>query len=132
MWGYPDAFMALVSADMTIAPADIERDHVVVLEAGSDLVGFYRSSRERDLAVLQDLFIDPDAVGQGHGRRLFLDAVEVARTWGCTIMELDSDPNAESFYRRMGAERVGMTASSLVPGRVLPRMRYRLDPGSQA
>jgi hypothetical protein len=41
-------------------------------------------------------------------------------------MEFESDPNAEPFYRHLGAERVGTTDSELVPGRTLPLMRYAL------
>lgn len=119
--------MILFSTDMTIAPADIERDHVVVLEDDADMVGFYRLSREPELALLQDLFVEPGAIGRGHGRRLFQDAAEVARGWGYQIMELISDPNAESFYRHLGAERLSETPSALVPGRMLPRMRYQLQ-----
>lgn len=36
-------------------------------------------------------------------------------------------PNAMGFYERMGAVRVGVTASSVVPGRELPRMRVPLE-----
>jgi hypothetical protein len=43
------------------------------------------------------------------------------------LLELDAEPNAMGFYERMGAVRVGVTASTLVPGRELPRMRVPLD-----
>ena len=118
--------MARAGADLKLTAADIERDHVTVLEIGDRLLAFYRLIRQPDLALLQDLFVDPDAIGQGHGRRLFMDAAQVARGWGYRSMELDSDPDAETFYRRLGAERVGETPSLLIPGRTLPRLRYEL------
>jgi GNAT superfamily N-acetyltransferase len=126
LWGYSDEFMARAGADLTLTAADIERDHVTMLETGDRLVAFYRLIRQPDMALLQDLFVDPDAIGEGHGRRLFMDAAQVARGWGYRSMELDSDPNAETFYRRLGAERVGETLSLLIPGRTLPRLRYEL------
>ena len=65
-------------------------------------------------------------MGRGFGRRLFLRAAHVAREWGLGVMEFESDPYAEPFYLRLGAKRVAMSPSSLVPGRSLPLMRYRL------
>jgi hypothetical protein len=47
------------------------------------------------------------------------------------LLELDAEPNAMGFYERMGAVRVGVTASTLVPGRELPRMRVPLDEQQQ-
>jgi hypothetical protein len=35
-------------------------------------------------------------------------------------------PNAEGFYRKMGAERVGETPSGSIPGRMLPLMQVRV------
>jgi len=37
-----------------------------------------------------------------------------------------SDPGAEGFYLGLGAERVGMSPSTLLPGRSIPLMRYAL------
>lgn len=76
--------------------------------------------------MLEDLWLEPEAIGAGHGRRLWEHAVAVARACGASAMELDAEPNAMGFYERMGAVRVGVTASSVVPGRELPRMRVPL------
>ena len=44
---------------------------------------------------------------------------------------IEAEPNAVGFYRAMGAELCGMAASTVVPGRELPVLRYRLaeEPG---
>lgn len=127
-WGYADAFMAIVTPALTMTPAELESsdDWVEVLESGAAILGFYRLRRRTELAWLEDLFIDPPYMGKGHGRRLFLRAAEVARGWGLGVMEFESDPFAEPFYLRLGAERVAMSPSTLVPGRSLPLMRYAL------
>jgi GNAT superfamily N-acetyltransferase len=121
--------MAIVTAALTTTAADLESgpDWVEVLESGATIVGFYRLRRRTELAWLEDLFIDPPFMGKGYGRRLFLRAAEVARGWGAGVMEFESDPFAEPFYLRLGAERVAMSPSSLVPGRSLPLMRYALE-----
>lgn len=51
----------------------------------------------------------------------------VARACGASAMELDAEPNAIGFYERMGARRVGLTASRVVPDRRLARMSVPLD-----
>jgi GNAT superfamily N-acetyltransferase len=125
-WGYADDFMAAVAADLRVTEADIETDHIEVLEADDRMLGFYQLQRKPGHAHLEKLFVDPAGVGSGHGRRLFDHAVEIARGWGYETLLLDSDPNAEGFYRSLGAERIGRTPSPVVPGRWLPLMRYRL------
>lgn len=127
-WGYSGSFMALVEPALTMTEAELERtaDHIEVLDGGSGLLGFFRLRRRTELAFLEDLFVDPSAAGGGHGRRLFLRAAEVARGWGMGVMEFESDPFAEGFYLKLGAERVGMSPSLLLPGRSIPLMRYAL------
>ena len=128
-WGYSDGFMDLVAFDLTLTAEDLGQDYVEVLESETGLIGFYRPQRRDECAWLEDLFIDPDAVRSGHGRRLFERAADVARDWGYRILEFDSDPHAETFYLHLGAERIGMKASTLIVGRELPVMRYVLKMG---
>lgn len=52
--------------------------------------------------------------------------MEVARALGLSSLLIDADPNAEGFYLRMGAERVGEVPSGSISGRMLPLLRYGL------
>jgi predicted N-acetyltransferase YhbS len=63
---------------------------------------------------------------RGTGRALFEHSVNQARTAGFDLIKIEADPNAEGFYKRMGAQRVG-TSVSEVEGqkRELPLMEYR-------
>jgi GNAT superfamily N-acetyltransferase len=125
-WGYDAEFMEVVSDAMTLSAADIERHEVWVVEDESGLViGFHRLI-PGDPAEIEDMWVDPPAMGAGHGRRLFEHAVVVARSGGAHALELDADPNAVGFYERMGMERIGETTSTIVPGRSLPRLRLDL------
>ena len=120
--------MATMLPALTTTATDLERPrtHVEVLEEDGRLLGYYRLRRRTELAYLEDLFIDPDVMGRGLGRRLFERAADVARGWGLGVLEFESDPFAESFYLHLGAERVGMSPSALMPGRSIPLMRYAL------
>ncbi|MFJ2031853.1 GNAT family N-acetyltransferase [Streptosporangium sp. NPDC087985] len=66
------------------------------------------------------LFVEPDAIGQGVGRRLFEHATATAANLGFARLTIDADPNAEPFYLAMGATQIGATPSGSIPGRMLP------------
>jgi GNAT superfamily N-acetyltransferase len=125
-WGYDADFMDRVSDAMTLSPADLGAHEVfVLLDPSGAIVGFHRVV-PGDPAELEDMWVEPGAMRNGHGRRLFEHATAVARSLGAAALELDADPNATGFYERMGMERVGETPSTLIPGRSLPRMRLEL------
>jgi GNAT superfamily N-acetyltransferase len=127
-WGYADEFIALMAPVMTFTREDLERpaDRVEVLEADGRLDGVIRLRRRTELAFLEDLWLDPSVMGRGLGRRLFARAVEIARGWGKGVLEFESDPFAEPFYLHLGAQRVGMSPSTTLPGRAVPLMRFAL------
>jgi GNAT superfamily N-acetyltransferase len=76
---------------------------------------------------LGNLWLDPEWIGTGLGRQLWQHAVDTARITGFTALRIESGPNAEGFYRAMGAYRIGETMSGSIPGRTLPLMRYQLS-----
>ena len=124
-WGYPPELLARFAVDLVLSEAAIDRDEVWVLDGDDGPIGFHRVVIGEP-AVLEDLWVEPAAIGAGHGRRLWLHAAGIARRGGAAAIELDADPNAVRFYERMGARQVGDTPSAVVPGRMLPRMRADL------
>lgn len=124
-WGGYDAdFMAACVDELTLRPEHLGPG-LVVWDDGA-LRGVAQVSVTREEAHLEDMFIDPSAIGQGLGRKLFDWATSFALTRGARSLSIDSDPFAEPFYARMGAVRVGIVPSGSVPGRVLPRLSYTL------
>lgn len=134
-WGYDEAFLRTCRDELTVGRDDIERHTVAVLEDCGVVRGFY-VLRSGDSAggsgtprrgVLEFLYVDPVAIGAGHGRRLWRDMVVSARQRGYKEVVIHSDPHAEGFYRAMGARRVGEVASGSVPGRRLPLMNFDIS-----
>jgi GNAT superfamily N-acetyltransferase len=128
-WGYDEAFMARVRETLRITAETIEQQHVYVLEADGQIVGFYALHVLPDRLHLEDLFIEPDHIGKGYGRRLFGHAVEVGRQLGYDRFTLESDPNAEEFYLKLGAIRVG-EHESVIPRRFIPHLLVRFAPAA--
>jgi len=127
-WGYDAAFMEACRDDLTLAAADLAASVAYVVEERGLILGFYRlhGHDDGDEVTLTDLFIAPEAIGHGHGRRLWRHAVRTATGLGFRAMVLQSEPHAEGFYRAMGAVRIGESPSTVFPDRVLPLMRVSL------
>jgi GNAT superfamily N-acetyltransferase len=123
-WGYDDAFMAACRDELTLSEDRVEAARTVVAEEpGSGRVaGFVTLEGEPPHGEIGMLFVARDAMGRGVGRLLYGHALREAARLGFTRLGIDADPNAEPFYRAMGAVTVGRVPSGSVPGRTLPRM----------
>jgi len=130
-WDYDQEFLDRIRDSMRLTPSQIEQDDVWMLESDGVPLGYHRLVIGEP-AELEDLWVDPPHIGSGVGRRLFEHATSVARAAGASAIELDADPNAVGFYERMGAVTVGATASTIIPGRSLPRLRLELSGAESA
>ena len=125
-WGYDAAFLAASRSLLTVPDADCDGVAVQVAERGGALLGFARVLGTPPTGELEDLFVDPPAIGTGVGRLLLADALARARRRGFRSLRLNADPHAEPFYLRAGAVRVGTHESRTFPGRTLPRLEFTL------
>jgi hypothetical protein len=53
---------------------------------------------------------------------MWQDTMAAAAAAAVEYLEIGADPNAESFYREMSAERIGQKPTGSIPGRMLPPM----------
>ena len=126
-WGYPEHWLQRWDADLTITPDFIGDNHVFVAEEEGGLAGFYALCVKDHKAELDHLWVVPERMGTGVGKELFLAAMQKASELNLSSVEICSDPNAEGFYQKMGAHRIGETVSDLEgEPRVLPRLS--IDP----
>jgi ribosomal protein S18 acetylase RimI-like enzyme len=123
-WGYPSAWLAGWEPMLTFTAPDLERADFFVIQQDGRVLGFSATLPGVPRWTLDHLWVLPEAMGFGHGRRLVEHALARAIAGGATGLEIESDPNAEGFYTRLGARRVGWSAAP-VPGaadRRLPRL----------
>jgi GNAT superfamily N-acetyltransferase len=123
-WGYDAAFMERAAEDLEITPGLIEGATVFVAESGADVLGFYVLAVADGVPMLRDLWVEPAAIGTGVGAGLWAHMLEQARRLGYRTLRIQSEPNAEGFYVKMGARRVGSVESTVVKGRMLPLMEF--------
>jgi GNAT superfamily N-acetyltransferase len=125
-WGYDQAFIESCRAELTFSPEDVARRHLVVAELGGLVAGFYTLDGKPPAGELGNMWVTPSKIGTGLGRVMWHDAMAAAAAAGFEYLDIDAEPNAEGFYRKMGAQRIGETPSASIPGRMLPLMRARV------
>jgi N-acetylglutamate synthase-like GNAT family acetyltransferase len=110
--------------DLAITPEQAADQLMYVLERDGMLIGFYGLRIGGDEAELTNLFVEPTTIGFGYGKQLWQHAIAIAQAYRIERIVIESDPHAEMFYRAMGAVRVGDVPSSVIPGRVLPLLKF--------
>jgi GNAT superfamily N-acetyltransferase len=120
-WRYPEEWIALWRRDLTLTAEFIERHPVHCAAEAGAIVGFYALVFAAADCELEHFWVAPSRIGSGIGRRLFAHALDRCRALGAPRLWINADPNAERFYTRVGARRVGEVPSTPA-GRILPRL----------
>lgn len=122
-WGYPEHWIKHWQDDLTISPDFVASNQVYVAESEGDLLGFYALIIRHDKAELDHMWVAPAHIGTGVGKELFIHAMQNAARRDISEVAILSDPNAEGFYRKMGAHRNGETVSEIDgQSRILPHL----------
>jgi GNAT superfamily N-acetyltransferase len=126
-WGYPEHWIQLWSPILTITPDFVNRYETYVAILDNDLVGFCAISLADEKGSIEHLWVLPEHMGKGVGRVLFDHILTRCRELGARVLEIESDPNAQGFYERMGAKKVGEVVGE-VDGqpRILPLLEIKL------
>ena len=126
-WGYPETWIEHWKDELTISPEFIAGSEMYVALVNDQIVGCCALVFSGSNAELEHMWIRPEHMGNGVGRALFRHTRQRAQELNFSVMELSADPNAEGFYKRMGAEHCGEVRSEIdgLP-RVLPRMKVNL------
>jgi ribosomal protein S18 acetylase RimI-like enzyme len=106
-WGYPERWITIWTPLLTVSVQYIENhDTYVAWEAGGP-VGFYAICVDKSKSSLEHFWVHPESMGKGIGRRLFLHALSSCRAQQMKLLVIESDPNAQGFYEKMGARQIG-------------------------
>ncbi|MBC7876269.1 MAG: GNAT family N-acetyltransferase [Anaerolineales bacterium] len=126
-WGYPEKWMQQWIPLMTISVEYILENEVWMVVVDNKPIGYYSLKQDVNELWLDNLWVLPEYMGQGIGKQLCHHAFERSRMRGMSILKIEADPNAQSFYEKMGAHKVDEHQSE-VDGqlRILPVMEIEL------
>jgi ribosomal protein S18 acetylase RimI-like enzyme len=74
----------------------------VAISREGDIIGFITIAMADRSVEVDDLFVDPDVMRRGVGRRLVDDAVQIAVNRGVARLEVTANPHALAFYLSVG------------------------------
>ena len=121
-WGYTKEQVELWREDLTVTPQMFKDHSINKYVVNGQIAGFYILNRANiRTSFLDFLFISPTYIKQGIGHQLLQHAIDYCKEGGCAILNVLSDPNAQSFYAKYGFEVLSEVESS-IPGRFLPEM----------
>ena len=126
-WGYPERWMELWKPQLTFTPAYFDENENWVAEINNVPVAFCTLMEKEGNAWMENLWVSPEHIGKGVGKRLFSHALDLSRQRGFKKLQLEADPNAVGFYEAMGMKQVGERISEIEGQlRILPIMEIRL------
>ena len=125
-WGYPAEWLEAWEDDLVVTADGIQRHTTFVASMDDAVVGVCQLQQSDDHAMLEHVWVDPRCHRRGVGRAL----VEHARDHARGVIAIVADPNAEEFYVKLGARRVGVVPAPMpgAPERSLPLMELTARP----
>ena len=121
-WGYTAAQLESWRDDLTILPKTFDSWRGSKFMSENEIAGFYLVNRVNIRTwYLEFLFVKPKFIGKNIGKQLIEHAIASCRANSCEVLNVLSDPNAESFYAMHGFKTLSQKESS-IPGRFLPEM----------
>jgi N-acetylglutamate synthase-like GNAT family acetyltransferase len=125
-WGYSAQQILKWNQNLTITQDYIRENKVFKLIEENIIIGYYSYIFEDEKHVKMDnLFILPEYIGKGFGKFLLLDFLNRMKEAQIETITLDSEPNAEAFYFKMGFVKIGEFETS-IKNRFMPIMEMKL------
>lgn len=102
-WNYPEKWIQIWLPSLTISPHYIQENETWMAIVDEKPVAYYSLKQDGKSLWLDNLWVLPEFIGQGIGKQLFQHALERCRVRGVSILKIESDPNAQAFYEKLGA-----------------------------
>jgi ribosomal protein S18 acetylase RimI-like enzyme len=124
LWGYSTAQLAAWANDLRVSPESIISEPTFVVEEERSIAGVVQRNTKSTPWSIEHLWVLPSAAGRGIGSQLVRHVLHYANERGQRELLIDSDPQAEEFYLRLGGRKVGEVAAPIEgrPSRVRPQI----------
>ena len=128
-WGYSQDFLDACKDELSITSGQFynPKFYFRVIEQETTIIGYYAIyCLDSTTYELDALFVEPEYIGQGIGKKLIDDAKTLVMQLGGTKIMLQAEPNAEPFYLKVGAKIIGKKESQSITGRYLSMLEIDL------
>jgi GNAT superfamily N-acetyltransferase len=122
-WNYPEHWIQIWLPLLTITLEYISGHETWIATLNDKPVAYYSLKEAESALWLDNLWVLPEHMGKGIGKELFIHALERSRERGVSVIKIEADPNAQSFYEHMGARKISEHHSEIEGHpRILPIM----------
>ena len=121
-WGYPPGYFEIWKDELTITGEYIDKNFVQLVESKGQVVGYY--SMRKGL-WLEHVFIRPEFIGQGFGKRLMQHLLDVSMDRQWKELKILADPHSTGFYKKLGAKYIKEIQSN-ISGRTVSYFEWEM------
>lgn len=121
-WGYSQEQLEEWRSNLKFEEDYIACNTVKLILNDKEVIGFFAMVKG-DADELDHLWLLPKAIGMGYGNLVFEKILSECSALGISSFYIISDPDAEGFYLKKGALRVGEVYSE-PQKRMLPKLKF--------
>jgi GNAT superfamily N-acetyltransferase len=132
-WDYPRSYLE-AALPLLVIDESYLAEHLCfeVVDEAANVVCFFAVTEDTGEHRLDHLWVRPDRLRRGIGRRACEHVFALARRYRWPVLLVLADPPAHGFYRRMGFEDTDMRVPSRVPnGPAFPVLQKHFDDGDE-
>lgn len=123
-WGYSQEQLDKWRSNLTFEEEYINQNTVKLILKDNEIIGFFAIVKG-DISELDHLWLLPDAIGKGYGNLVFAQIISECNKLAISNIYITSDPDAEGFYLKKGAIKVGEVYSE-AQNRMLPKLKFTM------
>ena len=121
-WGYSQEQLEEWRSNLRFEEEYIAGNTVKLILKDKEVIGFFAIVKG-DSDELDHLWLLPKAIGKGYGNLVFEQILSECKALNITEFHIISDPDAEGFYLKKGAFKVGEVYSE-PQKRMLPKLKF--------
>ena len=121
-WGYSQEQLEQCRSNLKFEEEYVGQNRVKLILEESNVIGFFALVKG-ELNELDHFWLLPNAIGKGNGNLVFEQIIVECKELNIAEFYIVSDPDAEGFYLKKGALKVGEVYSE-AQKRMLPKLKY--------
>ncbi|WBW96946.1 GNAT family N-acetyltransferase [Oceanirhabdus sp. W0125-5] len=125
-WGFDSDYMEQFKFTYKVTEEFIKNNPTFIIENDEKIIGFYSILINEHEVSLEYLYIDPEFIGKGYGKRLWNHMIEKCKNLAIKEIEIVTSPEAKEFYIKMGAVQTGEIQSLVKKERIIPQLTYKI------